>query len=207
MGLFLLVEIRAHFVHHVCRACLCAAVSGVVTASATALLGWSRGMPMSQAYGRYLTKAGPLSGPGDLLLELLNPMTMCLGFRMFGKPADAPCASLPSHLFFILRIPSTAVRAPLHALWWHSFYARFLRVGARRTICENAKGCIIGSAWCATTSLLGSAAVCRLCGLSTDLALVLANKGISSPFALAGAAALGRRKLSDILGSKRKKKN
>lgn len=63
----------------------CAAVSAVVTASATAVLGWSRGMPMSQAYGRYLTKSGPLSGPGDLLLELLNPMTMCLGFRMFGN--------------------------------------------------------------------------------------------------------------------------
>ena len=33
-------------------------VAGVVTASATALLGWSRGAPMADAFGRYLTKRG-----------------------------------------------------------------------------------------------------------------------------------------------------
>ena len=35
-------------------------VAGVVTASATALLGWSRGAPMADAFGRYLTKRGVL---------------------------------------------------------------------------------------------------------------------------------------------------
>lgn len=79
-------EPRALF-HLSCSACMLAfEVSAAATASATALLGWSRGMSMAGAYGRYLTKAGPLSGPGDLLLELLSPMTMSLGFRMFGEP-------------------------------------------------------------------------------------------------------------------------
>ena len=63
---------------------------------------------------------------------------------------------------------------------------------ARRTIYANAKGCILGTSWCATTSLLGCAAACRVCGLSADLGLVLANKTVSSPFALAGATALGK---------------
>ena len=43
------------------------------------------------------------------------------------------------------------------------------------------------------TSLLGGVAACRLCGVPGDLGVVLANKSVSSPFALAGAAALGKR--------------
>ena len=61
----------------------------------------------------------------------------------------------------------------------------------RSAIYHNLAGCVVGTAWGAATSLLGSVAVCRLCGVSPELAVVLGNKGISSPFALAGAAALG----------------
>ena len=61
----------------------------------------------------------------------------------------------------------------------------------RSAIYHNLAGCVVGTAWGAATSLRGSVAVCRLCGVSPELAVVLGNKGISSPFALAGAAALG----------------
>jgi hypothetical protein len=32
---------------------------------------------------RYLTKRGALCGPGDVLFELINAVTVALGFRMF----------------------------------------------------------------------------------------------------------------------------
>ena len=63
---------------------------------------------MSRAYGRYLAKAGPLSGPGDVLLQLLNPMTMCLGFRMFGERSSFQvCLSLCLCLVSLCLCPPT----------------------------------------------------------------------------------------------------
>ena len=122
-------------------------IAGLVTAGATAGLGWARGSALSESFGRYLTTSrNPFSGPGDLLYEMMNPMTICLGFRMYAS---------------------------------------------RRTIYANLKAILIGTGWAAATALLWSVAVARLCGVSPAISVVLGNRGISTPFAVEGAAALG----------------
>ena len=73
-----------------------------VFSAAVAFLGRARGLTMAAAFGRYLTRGGPFSGPGDVLFELMSPMTLALGaeappFVDLPLRSHCICLSLTSH--------------------------------------------------------------------------------------------------------------
>jgi putative effector of murein hydrolase len=67
----------------------------------------------------------------------------------------------------------------------------FRMFASRGAIYSNKLAILGGTIWASVTSLFGTVYVARMCGISPELSLMLGNRSVTSPFGLAGAAALG----------------
>ena len=61
---------------------------------------------------------------------------------------------------------------------------------SRRVVIQNLLAVVGGTVWAAASSLFLTTVVARAAGIAPPLVLMLANRSVTSPFALAGAGFL-----------------
>ena len=188
-------------------------ISAATTSFACICLGKFRGDTMATALAKYVTKRGPFSGPGDFHYELIGSATLALAFRMFemrkivfsrafailGSVAFASTTSL-----FITPIVAKAVGlAPALSLMLSQRCVIDLTDSHKQASnpqsalqMKDDKSAVM---WSGAASARLSHRCPPLQCLITNLiapwtaasAIVPARRSVTTPFALAGATALG----------------